>query len=479
MEKKKNIILFGAGNNGRLALKKYGIEHVAYFCDNEPCIQGTEIEGILVISFEEMVELHRHDYIIIITPNDNCFMIGQLEQINIYDYLIFRNSIHEIVKFDKQREISFWDDKIRYYTERSYKHNWLDDISELKIMTDEVLQLYRESKEIPRSSGRLWESYYYGNLPTLYKYAGCPIENIEYSPNICHANASPVFSAEFYKSAVIVSGVYYKEKIRKRYPYVPVFTVGPYIYYAENYYSLEKIRETKKNIGKMLLVMLPHSMEFTERDYEKNKFIDSILMKYQRRFDSIWLCVLWIDINDPVCEYAKSCGVHIVSAGFRFDDMFNVRLRTIIELCDALVCGDIGTFIQYALCLNKRVGRMKISKENPYWEVKEIKRETDRKIQISEEYFEYKKQFISIFDERLIHSKRQMIWANPLAGFDQIRNKEYVKCIFEISRDIWIQSKGFIKDYPKAVRDVFFHYYMKNDVEKMVILKQAVGGYID
>ena len=431
---KKNIILFGAGNNGRLALKKYGAERVAYFCDNDLCIQGNEIEEILVISFDKMVELHSRDYIIIVTPKNNCFMIGQLEQEDIFDYLIFRDSIYEIERFDKSRDTSFWDDKIRFYTEQSRKFDWLDDITALKIMTDEVLQLYRESKQVPIASGRLGESYYYGNLPTLLKYAGHPIENIEYAPNICHANPSPVFSAEFYKSAVIVSGIYYKEKIRKRYPYVPVFTVGPYIYYAENYYSPKKIKEIKKQIGKMLLIMLPHSLEFTERYYEKNKFIDSILTKYQGKFDSIGLCVFWIDINDSVCEYAKSCGIHIVSAGFRFDEMFNDRLRTIIELCDALVCGDIGTFISYALCLGKQVGRLDISGEETYWEVKEIKRESDKKIQISEEYFDYKKRFMNIFNDKLTYNKQQIMWANPLAGFDQIRSKKYMQYIFEIGR---------------------------------------------
>lgn len=478
-DSKNKIVLFGAGNNGRQALKKYGMEQVAYFCDNDPCIQGTEIGGITVIPFEEMVELHRVGYIVIVTPSNNWFMLGQLEQADIFDYLIYKDNEHEIVSFDSQGSVSYWDIKIAYYTEQCRKYDWLDDISELKTMAAEVLQQSKENKQIPISTGRLGESFYYGNLQTLYKYAGCPIEDMKYAPNVCHANPSPVFSAQFYRSAVVVSGTYYREKIRKRYPYVPIFTVGPYIYYAESYYSPEKLKKIKKTIGKMLLVMLPHSMEFIERKYEKKKFIDSTAKKYSGKFDTIWLCVLWTDVNDSVCEYAKSCGIHIVSAGFRFDDLFNKRLRTIIELCDTLVCGDIGTFISYALCLNKPVARLDISKEKSYWEVEDLKQDIEKKIQISKEYFEYKKHFFNIFDETPNHNESQMTWANPLAGFDQIRSKEYMRSIFEISKDIWIQSKGLMEEYPKSVRDVFFHYYMKNDVEKMVILKQAVGGYVD
>lgn len=475
---KKNIILFGAGKNGILALKKYGKERVACFCDNNPNILKTEIEGIQVISFEEMVKLHGNNYIIVVTPYDNLFMIGQLEQAGIYDYLVFPNSMHTIIQFDEHTEASFWDSKIEEYVVKCRRYDWLDDISQLKIMVDEVLSLYEKSKQIPAHSGRLREGFYYGNLQTLFQFAGAPADMLKYSPSVCHVNAFPALSAEFYRSAVIVSGTYYKEKIHKRYPYVPVFTVGPYIYYAQNFYSQEKLQETKKAIGKMLLVMLPHSLENTTRTYKKGKFIDDILMKYRDQFDSIWLCALWIDINDPVCQYAESCGLHVISAGFRFDEMFNVRLRTAIELCDALVCGDIGTFIQYALCLGKPVGRIEISEEKPYWEVEDLK-ETEKKVQMTKEYFSIKTKFFEIFDDQLTKNEKKINWAEPLAGFDQIRSREYMQCIFEISRDIWIQSKGILDDYPKAVRDIFFKYNMENDIEKMFILKQAVGGYVD
>ena len=54
---KKYLILFGAGKNGISALEKYGKDKGAFFCDNALEKQGAEIEGITVISFEEMLKI--------------------------------------------------------------------------------------------------------------------------------------------------------------------------------------------------------------------------------------------------------------------------------------------------------------------------------------------------------------------------------------------------------------------------------------
>ena len=64
------IILYGAGKFGLLALKRYGREQVAFFCDSfstEP-----EIESIPVIRPDEMVRLCKEDdtYRIVITPGN-------------------------------------------------------------------------------------------------------------------------------------------------------------------------------------------------------------------------------------------------------------------------------------------------------------------------------------------------------------------------------------------------------------------------
>lgn len=82
------LILFGAGKKGREALEKYGQKNVAFFCDNDIQKQGEFINGVKVISFEEMVRMYCDKYIIMITPVSPLFLIGQLENANIKDYLL-------------------------------------------------------------------------------------------------------------------------------------------------------------------------------------------------------------------------------------------------------------------------------------------------------------------------------------------------------------------------------------------------------
>jgi len=51
------IIIFGAGNKGREALKFYGRERVAYFADNDTTKVGSVIDGHPVISFDTVLQL--------------------------------------------------------------------------------------------------------------------------------------------------------------------------------------------------------------------------------------------------------------------------------------------------------------------------------------------------------------------------------------------------------------------------------------
>lgn len=62
----KNYILFGAGIDGRHALRLLGMRSVAYFCDNVKA--GSNIQGIDVISFEKLKRIYR-DYDVIITTS--------------------------------------------------------------------------------------------------------------------------------------------------------------------------------------------------------------------------------------------------------------------------------------------------------------------------------------------------------------------------------------------------------------------------
>ena len=56
-----NTIIFGCGNIGRWTLGFIGKERVDYFCDNNSLLIVKYVEGIEVISYEELLKLYNKD----------------------------------------------------------------------------------------------------------------------------------------------------------------------------------------------------------------------------------------------------------------------------------------------------------------------------------------------------------------------------------------------------------------------------------
>lgn len=80
--KKRDIVLFGAGQNGAAALKafeKHGVS-VRCFCDNNPGKQGTELCGVKILSPEQAVEQFPEASFFITTPQFS-LITHQLERI--------------------------------------------------------------------------------------------------------------------------------------------------------------------------------------------------------------------------------------------------------------------------------------------------------------------------------------------------------------------------------------------------------------
>lgn len=86
-----NTIIFGCGNIGRWTLGFIGKERVDYFCDNNLLLIGKYVEGIEVISYEELLKLYnKDDALIIVGMNGNNAegVAEQLELDGIYDFVV-------------------------------------------------------------------------------------------------------------------------------------------------------------------------------------------------------------------------------------------------------------------------------------------------------------------------------------------------------------------------------------------------------
>lgn len=467
----KKIILFGAGKMGLEALELLG-NKVAFFCDTSVEKVGTIIEGKEVISVEKMIQLHNEGYSILVTPVISDQMCRLLKNHGIYDYVIYNSSVKKRQKryFEQQKDITVARKEVYefagYYVKEVGNFDILQDISEYKKLTKQMLCNHDGKTYLQNRYG---ESGYYGNLNVLFDYANLSFDDWEKFPVVSHYDTiSPVFCSEIFKG-LILSGERYKKLVHKEYSYVPIYTVGPYIHYAKGIYSKEQKEEVKKKVGKVLTIFMPHSTEAMGVEYSEKQFVDVVLDCYKKQFDSVWACVYWADINHPICDYLQRQGVHIVSAGYRFDPLFDRRLKTIFEMTDAVICGDGGTFVSYALYHNIPVALFDMGVTNPgqiksdrlYWE-------TGYDYQISNNY---KK----LFNTKLVITQEQKELITETAGFDKIREPEYFRHVLEISKDIWKFCNGDQTRYAIGVYSAY-DYYIKNDeYEKAIILREAVA----
>lgn len=86
-------VIFGCGYTGRYTMNYIGRERISFFCDNNSNVCGSEIDGIRVISYEELKELYNKEEIVLIVGvinngNNQEAIIGQLENDGITDYLV-------------------------------------------------------------------------------------------------------------------------------------------------------------------------------------------------------------------------------------------------------------------------------------------------------------------------------------------------------------------------------------------------------
>ncbi len=97
---------------------------------------------------------------------------------------------------------------------------------------------------------------------------------------------------------------------------------------------------------------------------------------------------------------------------------------------------------------------------------------------MTEDYQRFQRDFHLLFDKELRNNKSQRDWMNEVGGFSQIRDKDYLHTIYEISKDIWMTCDGDLEKYPEAVREVYSLYDKNFEFDKMSILKEAVGAYL-
>lgn len=138
-----------------------------------------------------------------------------------------------------------------------------------------------------------------------------------------------------------------------------VIPIGPYVYYAPDYYDEERFLETKAKLGKTLLVFFSHSSTGSSVSFDLEALIEKI-NSIRNGFQTVVVSLFWSDINPEIEKRLLDEGYLIFSSGHRYDYYFLSRQKTMIKLADATMSNSVGTHVAYCSCLNK-----------PHWIVKQ------------------------------------------------------------------------------------------------------------
>lgn len=208
--------------------------------------------------------------------------------------------------------------------------------------------------------------------------------------------------------------------------------IGPYIHYASQYYSDERLAKVKKELGRVLLVFFSHSGTGCSVSFDLD-YIISKIESIRKSFDTVVVSVFWSDINDELVKRLEGQGYKIFSAGNRYDNLFMSRLKTMISLADVTMSNSVSTHIAYCTYLKR-----------PHWFIKQevIEKAESKKAEENVRIgVQIKKDDVAINERKEIEDAfevfseilkpEQIEVCNKYFGFDYVKTPEEMKAILK------------------------------------------------
>lgn len=471
---KKRYIIFGTGNNGKEVYSHLKREEVAFFCDNNIEKVGQKIDGIEIISFEKLLEIY-HQYVLILAIGNKFDLRRQFEKNGITDYIeyqddaIKRNNNRNDSSYKVMKTDSKMNELLDLYVE---KCNTLDTLNNFNGFRELVAELKTKlNGEYAFYESAYNESIMYGHAKALMDYAKIQIDYANF-PIVAHGMIYAGTHPD-YHTAAIFSGIYDKQIHNARYPYVPIFSVGPYIHYARNIYSKDVLSNIKEKNGKTAVFFITHSAEQSFVLFDEQRILNEILNHYSKIYNTVLVCAYWCDIDKEIYKKLTEAGIQVVSAGFRFDTRFIQRLRTIMELGDDIYVYGFTSALFYAFALEKNLYLGSCREIYDFHNTP--KHIPVVRFQDSKEYYYIKQVLLKAEDKKIELSREEKERFDLYFGFDQIKTAEEIKKIYEISYDIWENCDRLERRYPIGVYKTYEQYQKNYDFEKLHVLTQSLG----
>ncbi len=476
-EKAREYIIFGAGHDGMELLTHIDKDKIAFICDNNPEKIKNNIKGIKTISFQKLVEIHDEYTIILAVSSQRDIVKRQFEKHGIDNYIEYVSE--DYLKQDNVfTHDNFWVENssmtklIRKYILNSQEINWFDDYDNYcEIVKECVSELNGEYAFYP---SRFDESHLYGYAKAMMDYAGISIDYHNFpivSHGIAYLGTHPSFM-----TAAITCGKYDKQLHNDYYPYIPVFAVGPYIQYARGIYNIEAVKKQRQKNGRTALVFMDHGAEQTQYALTiENSSLYNSIVRLKNRYDKIIVCAYWINAGDEIYKMLHMAGVQVACCGFRFDEEFINRSRTLFDLADDVYVYGYTSALHSAIALHKPLFLFDLFSKSYSESLPSYVEYTD--FYDAPEYDRYihtiNKGWGAEQLRELSHEEQDYI--NLHCGFDIKKSPDEIKTIYEISKSIWDNCDQNVLYYPIGVYKTYLQYQKDYDFKKLKCLTEAVG----
>ena len=219
----------------------------------------------------------------------------------------------------------------------------------------DVTDIYPLVEDMKKVKEEEWFSDFYSIGGLLKAYAGLPQSYmlyglIEHAPMLSNVVGGGFGIHESWPS--IVCSPYRVNIIENTPGNHGAYAVGPYIAYAKQAYSKEKLEEEKKRLGKNLLVFTSHSTTGLKSDYDIKQFCEEI-NAIGEDFDSIRVCLFWRDVLNGTAKHYEKEGYEVVTAGHYYDPLFLPRQKSMIETSTKTMSNHMGSYVGFCIFMNK------------------------------------------------------------------------------------------------------------------------------
>ena len=344
------------------------------------------------------------------------------------------------------RKKSYWEIEIRRYL-RAVRHNPKALFYRAMCGNEETgLLTYRKDGYVNRTPVNEYQisNSYYGMSSQLKKfggYSGVVAASIEHGLYFGGANTWEV--SRYDLPCVITFGEERRTALRKVTDR-PVFTIGPYICYASPWTERDEFRKLKKALGRTLLVFPCHTIESTSVRYEVSEFTNFINeVKEMDGFDSVLVSLYFTDIAKYAHQYEEA-GYIVVCSGHRGDPLFMDRQRLYFDLAEATISNSVGTHVGYSIALNKPHCIFEQKIDSQAEQIKSSLHVDQNRKKADEERADIARCFSHL--PRLITEEQKKI-VNRYWGLPEIKQREEMRLILEIARDVLRDSSSSREDY--------------------------------